>query len=404
MPFVRRLKNRGSSGAAPVRAAIAALLALVLWAGWAPPAAAQNPIADFFGSLFTPRGANPPSERRTHKRNRRPQSPAAARRGPNGETAPQNAPGNAAQAPKTPPSFFIAVIGDSQANMLAGGLAQAFADDPRVAILNHAREDTGLVRDDFYDWRAAAKALADGPQHIDVAVVQIGINDDQKFREADLRGMEPLSKPFNDIYAKRVDELARIFRDKHIPLIWVGLPIMRSQTLSSAALLFNDIDRQYAEAQGAHYVDLWEAFSDENSAFRASGPDINGVIVRLRSVDGVHFNKAGALKAAHFVEPEIRKIIEAALKPPETPAQPATAPGTPATTPGAPTTAPTAPAEAAAPAAPAPKPIAGKVESLTDAAVSPGGALAAASGPRPAAPEASPTQPGRADDFSWPAK
>ncbi len=373
------------------------MLALVLWASGAPPAAAQNPIADFFGSLFTPRGANPSPERRPHKHNRRPQSSSAARRGPNGETATQAAPGKAAQAPKTPPSFFIAVIGDSQANMLAGGLAQVFADDPRVAVLNRAKEDTGLVRDDFYDWRAAAKALADGPQHIDVAVVQIGINDDQKFREADLRGMDPLSKPFNEIYAKRVEELARIFRDKHIPLIWAGLPIMRSQTLSNAALVFNDIDRQYAEAQGAHYVDLWEAFSDENSAFRASGPDINGVIVRLRSVDGVHFNKAGALKAAHFVEPEIRKIIEAALKPPETPAQPATAPETPAT-------APAEPAQAATPAAPAPKPIAGKVESLTDAAVSPGGALAAASGPRPAAPEASPAQPGRADDFSWPAK
>ncbi len=213
MPSVRRLKNPGSSGAAPARALIAALLALMLWASWAPPAAAQNPIADFFGSLFTPRGANPPSERRAHKRNRRPQAPAAARRAPNSETAPPNAPGNAAQAPKAPPSFFIAVIGDSQANLLAGGLAQAFADDPRVAILNHAREDTGLVRDDFYDWRAAAKALADGQQHIDVAVMQIGINDDQKFREPDLRGLEPLSKSFNEIYAKRVDELARIFRD-----------------------------------------------------------------------------------------------------------------------------------------------------------------------------------------------
>ncbi len=391
MPSVQGLKNSGSSRAAPVRALFAVLLALALCAGWARPAAAQNPISDFFGSLFTPRGANPPAERRPHKRNRRPQQPAA-RQGANGETTPRTAPGNVAEAPKAPPSFFIAVIGDSQANLLAGGLVQAFADDPRVAILNHAKEDTGLVRDDFYDWRSAAKALVDGPQHVNVAVIQIGINDDQKFRNPDLRGLEPLSKPFNDIYAKRVEELARIFRDKHIPLIWAGLPIMRSQTLSNAALVFNDIDRQYAEAQDAHYVDLWEAFSDENSAFRASGPDINGVIVRLRSVDGVHFNKAGALKAAHFVEPEIRKMIEAALKPPETPAQPATAPAA------------TAPA-AAPPAAPAPKPIAGKVESLTDAAVSPGGALAAApSSPPPAAPEASTAQPGRADDFSWPAK
>ena len=144
------------------------MLALRLCAGWAPPASAQNPIADFFGSLFTPRRANPAAERRPHKRYRRPPTPAAGV----GRTAQRrrNRPGAPAEAPKAPPSFFIAVIGDSLANMLAGGLAEAFADDPRVAIINRAKEDTGLVRDDFYDWRAAAKALVDGPQHIDVAV------------------------------------------------------------------------------------------------------------------------------------------------------------------------------------------------------------------------------------------
>ena len=221
---------------------------------------------------------------------------------------------------KSAPTFFIAVIGDSQASMLAQGLAEAFAGDHRVAIVNKAKEDTGLVRNDFYDWRAAARSLLDGPQHFDAAVVQIGINDNQKLRLGGEPSPDPLSKPFNEIYAKRAEELAAIFREKKVPLIWVGQPIMRSESLSNAALVFNDIDRQYAEAQGAHYVDLWEAFSDENSVYRASGPDVNGVIVRLRAADGVHFNKAGARKAAHFVEPEIRKLLEAALQPPETPA------------------------------------------------------------------------------------
>ncbi len=391
MPTNRRPMTSGSPRTTPPRGRLLVLfLALACFAGSAPPAAAQNPIGDFFGSLFAPRRAAPPEERRARPIHRPRPKPAAA-----SKSAAPGTPGAEAQGPKPPPSFFIAVLGDSQANMLAQGLAEAFADDPRVAIINKAKEDTGLVRDDFYDWRAAAKALLDGPQHIDVAVIQIGINDDQKLRLGGGDTLEPLSKPFNDIYAKRVEEIAAAFHDKNVPLIWVGLPIMRSQTLSNAALVFNDIDRQYAEAQGAHYVDLWEAFSDENSLYRASGPDINGVIVRLRAADGVHFNKIGARKAAHFVEPEIRKILEAALKPPETPAS---------ATPEAPTQ-PAPPTENEAPAAPAPKPIAGKVESLTDAAISPGGTLAAPpEGHRPTASESAPAQPGRADDFSWPAK
>jgi hypothetical protein len=129
---------------------------------------------------------------------------------------------------------------------------------------------------------------------------------------------------------------------------------------------------------------------------------VNGVNVRLRAADGVHFNKAGARKAAHFVEPEIRKLLEAALQPPETPAGAAPeAPATPA--PGGNETTPPAVPEAVAPP---PKPIAGKIESLTESAVSPGGALAPPPAGRvqPKALEAAPPQPGRADDFAWPQK
>jgi hypothetical protein len=291
--------------------------------------------------------------------------------------------------------------------MLAQGLTEAFANDPRVAIVNKAKEDTGLVRDDFYDWRAAAKSLLDGPQHFDAVIVEIGINDNQKIKLGGDNNLEPLSKPFNEIYAKRVEELAALFGERKTPLIWVGLPIMRSESLSNAALVFNDIGKQYAEAQGAHYVDLWEAFSDENSLYRASGPDVNGVIVRLRAADGVHFNKAGARKAAHFVEPEIRKLLEAALTPPEAPSpgpDGATPPATPVP-PGAGEPQQPAAPETAEPAAPPPKPLAGKVESLTDSAVSPGGALISAPGAAPIKPtQAAPSQPGRADDFTWPQK
>jgi len=310
---------------------------------------------------------------------------------------------NSTTAARKAPSFFIAVLGDSEANMLAQGLAEAYVDDSRVEVLNKAREDTGLVREDFYDWRAAAKALLESPQHIDIAVIQIGINDNQKLHLGD-NDLEPLSKPFNEIYAKRVEEIAEAFRAKSAPLIWVGLPIMRSENLSNAALVFNDLDKTYAEAQGARYVDLWEAFSNENSVYRASGPDVNGTIVRLRAADGVHFNRNGARKAAHFVEPEIKKILEASLRPEESPATPA--PAQPAPAPGA-NVAPAPPApEAPQQAAPPPKPIAGKIESLTDAALAPGGSLAAppaaSAPPKPA--QASPAPPGRADDFSWPAK
>jgi len=307
----------------------------------------------------------------------------------------------------------VAVVGDSLAGMLAQGLTEAFADDPRVGILDKARQDTGLVRDDFYDWRLAVRKLLDGPQHIDVAVIQIGINDNQKLRLGDV-ALEPLSKPFNEIYAKRVEEIATAFREKNVPLIWVGLPIMRSESLSTAALLFNDLDRQYAGAVGAHYVDLWEPFTDINSVYKATGPDVNGAVVRLRATDGVHFDMAGARKAAHFVEAEIRRV-QASLQPAGAPADAAPgdasnplSPNPLSPNPLAPNpllTPPTAAEPQPAEAPPPPKPLAGKVQPLNEPTLSPGGGLAGLSASPPTPPPgAAPSQPGRADDFSWPPK
>jgi hypothetical protein len=396
-------------------------LALALLTLASPRAQAQDAFLDFWSSVFGAHRARPSEAPRPAMRRpravRAPSRPTpnyGASSGANyGEREPPAARAHVA-APQPQPiskpdaKFFVAVIGDSEAELLGQGLNEAFAGDPRIAILNKAHEDTGLVRDDFFDWRKTVKDLLEGPQHVDMAIIQIGINDNQRLRQGEV-SLDPLSKPFNEIYARRVEEIATAFRDKNVPLIWVGLPIMRSENLANAALVFNDIDRQYASALGARFVDLWEPFSDVNSTYKASGPDVNGAIVRLRAADGVHFNRVGARKAAHFVEPEIRRVLDAALQPAPAPGEPPLAAPSPGPESGEATLQPgTGKPEAdkpeaaiEPPAAPPPRPLAGKIAPLTEPAISPGGALAILPA-APPAPEAAPAQPGRADDFRWP--
>src|SRR5579862_1549393 len=87
-------------------------------------------------------------------------------------------------APAVPPSFFVAVIGDSLGQELGDGLATALSDRPEVAILRDAKEDSGLVRDDFYDWPKVAHDLATGSQKINVAIMMIGSNDHQTLHDS----------------------------------------------------------------------------------------------------------------------------------------------------------------------------------------------------------------------------
>jgi hypothetical protein len=360
------------------------------------PAQAQepNPFA-WIEQLFKPQP--PPAVVHSKPEMRRAPATKPARR-PKRASRPVEKP---VATPVVAPTFFVAVLGDSLGRMLGQGLAEAFADRPDVAILRLAKENSGLVRDDYYDWGHAVSDLLAGKERIDFAVMMIGSNDRQPLRAGD-GSHEVRSERWLQAYTTRIEAIASAFRDRGIPLVWVGLPILKSASLAEDALAFDELYRAYSGKAGATYLDIWEAFADEAGAYSASGPDINGQIVKLRAVDGIHFTKAGARKLAHFVEPAIRRRLGELPAPMEPPAAPGLAPGN---------VGPDAP-EGLVPV----EPVAGPVLSLTAPPLSPGAALAttrdSTKEPRTRAGaaiervlrEGQPLdpKPGRADDFAWP--
>jgi hypothetical protein len=310
------------------------------------------------------------------------------------------------------PTFFIDVLGDSLAVLMADGLHEAFADNPKIVVSGKGRDSSGLVRDDFYDWAKAARDLVVEKKHIDTVVIEIGLNDWQAIKDGG-DSFDPMSDRWREIYGRRVEAIIEPFRQAHIPVLWLGLPPMRSERVNDQVAKLNEIFKQYAEKAGAKYIDIWDAFADEQGAFSAFGPDINGQIVRLRLADGVYFTKAGARKAAQFLESDIRRAFDETKPTDELVDLPPDVEHATidinaeirremglAPTPGA-----TATSEAAN------KPLAGPVLSLTARPLSPGGALmtraaladgalsamnALATGVEP------PAKRGRTDDFAWP--
>lgn len=379
-----RARRRGL----PARAAGLVLLVGLVGTG---PAAAQdiNPFG-WIEQLFKPK----PPGAVVHPQPEIRRAPAAKpARKPKQTARPVE---KAPEKPAVTPTFFVAVIGDSLGQLLAQGLGEALADRPDAAVLRRAKENSGLVRDDYYDWVQASRDLVAGKEQIDFAVIMIGSNDRQPLRDAE-GSHEPRSEKWLAAYTSRIQAIAEIFRDRKIPLVWVGLPVLKSERLAEDALAFNELYRSHAGKAGATYLDVWEAFADEAGAYRASGPDIDGQIVKLRAADGIHFTKAGARKLAHFVEPEIRRRLGEIVAPTE-PAAPDLGPQ--AATPGA--------SEDVAPV----EPLAGPVLPLTAPALAPSAELATAkdSRSRPSKlvehvlGEGQPLEPkpGRADDFAWP--
>ena len=65
------------------------------------------------------------------------------------------------------------------------------------------------------------------------------------------------------------------------------------------------------ERLGGTYVDIWPGFVDDENRYTATGPDVDGQSARLRANDGVLFTRAGARKAAHFADTEIKRLLDA---------------------------------------------------------------------------------------------
>jgi hypothetical protein len=274
---------------------------------------------------------------------------------------------------EAPLAATVLVIGDSLADWLGYGLEEALADTPEVGVVRKIKGSAGLIRyearSDTPDWSQAAKELL-ASEKPNAVVVMLGLNDRQSLREraapragAQRNGNEPASpappaQPANqtsptpaqgngetppapsaaespdsptavadaqrrvpgasyefhtdkwaELYGKRVDEMIAVLKAKGVPVLWVGLPALRGPRSTTDVSYLDELYRAHAEKAGITYVDVWDGFVDDGGHFTMQGPDFEGQIRKLRSGDGVHFTKAGAVKLGYYVERELRRVL-----------------------------------------------------------------------------------------------
>jgi uncharacterized protein len=197
-----------------------------------------------------------------------------------------------------------------------------------------------------------------------------------------------------ELYTRKIEEMIGVLKSKGVPVLWVGLPVVRGPKATADTLFLDSLYRDAAGKAGITYVDVWDGFVDEAGRFVQQGPDFEGQIRRLRSYDGVYFSKAGASKLAHYVEREISRLLAARSAPIALPTEPAT------------------PGANALPGQPAPRPLAGPILPLVASSFGTD-QLLGGPGSRPAAIDALAARvlvkgeplsapAGRADDFAWP--
>jgi hypothetical protein len=151
---------------------------------------------------------------------------------------------------------------------------------------------SGFVNPDFYDWPKQLRETVAEYKPM-VTVMMFGGNEKVPM---DINGtkVQPFTPEWNAEYIKRITEAIKISTDAGAIVIWVGMPIMRSDKFSETARTLNGMFEQVCEANpDAYYLDAYALFSDADGKYSAYLPDSSGEMQLVREDDGIHFTAAG---------------------------------------------------------------------------------------------------------------
>jgi hypothetical protein len=208
----------------------------------------------------------------------------------------------------------ILVVGDSQAQGLAGGLVRQYRHDRSIQIDDRSHIASGLLSPNRYNWPEEIVPIANGDRDA-LAVVMFGANDRPLVRShGDIDPKK--TAEFRNSYGAKVKTIAETLKHDCRSVIWVGHPIVRDTVYAEDMTLLNDVYQTQAVAAGAVWFPSWPIFSSEDGAYDAYGKGIDGQTTRLRADDGVHLTPAGYDVLARALMPI---IATNAVPPPATP-------------------------------------------------------------------------------------
>jgi uncharacterized protein len=128
--------------------------------------------------------------------------------------------------------------------------------------VGHRRHDVGAERDDNQaDDELSGDAVGAEPLVIAPEKRAHSPNGVYEFR----------GERWVEFYTKKIEEMIGVLRSKGVPVLWVGLPVVRGPKATSDTLFLDALYRSAADKAG---IDVWDGFVDEAGRFMQRGPDL----------------------------------------------------------------------------------------------------------------------------------
>ena len=221
----------------------------------------------------------------------------------------------AAAAADPPERETIVVFGDSQAQGVAGGLQHLLLGNTKFRVLNRTHPGAALVHNEESEWLEPIRRFVAG-EKADFAVVMVGANDRLDMRMPGSGAyLHFKSDVWRSEYERRVDLILTTLTSAGLKVLWLGNPIARSAKYSEDMVYLNQLLAERAAKFGVHFYPLWQVIADGQGEYTAYGKDLEGVVTRLRTDDGIHFTAAGYELIADKIMSQLPSVATAAPTP-----------------------------------------------------------------------------------------
>jgi hypothetical protein len=173
---------------------------------------------------------------------------------------------------------------------------------------------TGLTRPDVFNWfdelTTQVKAL-----HPNVVVMNFGANDNHSYMTGLPEGTSIgpfLSPTWEKEYRRRVGAAMDIVNRAGGVVVWIGLPVARSETESQEFDKINAIVLKEAKKRPGKviFIDTYTMFAGDDGGFAEYLQNDKGDTIKVRAGDGVHFDTAGGDMIAREVLKQLNTMFD----------------------------------------------------------------------------------------------
>lgn len=206
---------------------------------------------------------------------------------------PRLAKASIAHSPDNPLHVFF--FGDSQVFSLGSGLSRMAGKNKGFSIDILAIHSSGFIRSDYYDWPAKLQDTFNTVPY-EAAVMMLGMNDHQSFRDAGDVVLRKESPEWEAAYKEKCRQMIDLVLTSVPRLYWIGMPVVKNGEYEKGLEYINRIQDEVASEYSADLVvrvSLRDTIPGTDKPYTDSVSLAGGKSLRVMSGDGAHFTVEG---------------------------------------------------------------------------------------------------------------